>query len=93
MIHAVMGDAYAAINDPSIADVIMPYQPGEDVIQSSTDPHEKGSQLEEDLSKNRFHNTLVGRIAQLMSTRFHFQIHMVNLIARGFPACIKSRRD
>ena len=93
VIHTVMGDTYAAINDPSITDVIMSYQPGEDVIQSSTDPHEKGSQLEEDLSKSRFHNTLVGRIVQLMSTSFRFQINMVNLIARGFPACIKSRGD
>lgn len=80
MIHTVMGDTYGAINDPSITDVIMSYQPGEDVIQSSADPNEKGGQLEEDLSKNRFYNTLVGRIVQLMSMNFLFQINMVNVV-------------
>ena len=68
----VIGGTYAALNATGVGDVLLTYPPGEGVIPRPTDLSDKEIQHAGDLSsKDRFHNTLVGCIAQLMSRTIH----------------------
>ena len=68
----MIGGTYATLNATGVGDVILTYPPGEGVIPQPTDLSEKDRQHTDDLSsKDRFQNTLVGCIAQLMSRINH----------------------
>ena len=81
----MIGGTYATLNATGVGDVILTYPPGEGVIPQPTDLSEKDRQHTDDLSsKDRFQNTLVGCIAQLMSRINHLLSSRICLSVEDF---------